>query len=121
MVAVAMVAATGLGVGVWYAMGEAERARLAIVQEALDHASRTAEELKQAQARHLDLLKHAERLRAEEEAAGKSGSATRQMEARNARIHVEGEAQKQAALVQQREIAAIAARDEAGKANSWKR
>ncbi len=110
-----MVATIGFGVGVWYYMGSTERARLATVQEAIEHARRTTEELKQAQARQLDLQKHAERLRAEEEAAGKSGNATRQIEARNARIHVEGQAQKQAALVQQREMAAAAARDEASK------
>ncbi len=116
VVAGVILAIAAVGGGGFYYYNKSSFEKQAALTAALEVATKTSQELQQAQAKQLESLKALEQARAAEDAARKSGDVAKLKEAQEASKRAEAEAAKQADAVKQREAAASDARKKATEA-----
>jgi serine/threonine-protein kinase len=107
-----------VGGGAWYYLERSGLERQAELVAALENALRASEELKNAQAGQLEVLRKLEEARAAEYAARKSGDLAKLKDAQEIFRRAEADALRQAELVKQRETAAKKAEETAKLADS---
>jgi serine/threonine-protein kinase len=114
----ALIAIAAVGGGAYYYLTAEQRARQAALTQALEVATKAAEDLTKAKQAEVEALKRVSEARAAEEAARKAGDQAKLKELQEATKRAEAEAAKQAELVKQREAARAKAIEDAQKAKA---